>query len=131
VDNNSAGNGGFGGGISNAGTVTLLSSEVDHNNASGGGGGIGNFSKSGSAALVTLNSSQVHDNNATGSVGGGIWNFDNSSTLNLGSTKVYNNSAGDGGGIFNSGAVSLASSPVFGNNPNNCAPPGSVPGCSG
>jgi len=37
-----------------------------------------------------------------------------------------------GGGIFNSGStVTLVASLVTQNSPNNCRPPGSVPGCSG
>jgi hypothetical protein len=138
---------GFGGGIGNSGTVTLLSSEVDHNNLvttvanpNVGGGGIGNFNTGGGAGngpgILKLNSSKVHDN-TTGGFGGGILNENFAgatvTSVTLNSTTVNNNSATDGGGIFNNfeGAVSLASSPVFGNNPNNCAPPGSVPGCSG
>ena len=39
---------------------------------------------------------------------------------------------GGGGGIFNGGGtVTLDKSHVHGNNPNNCAPPASVPGCKG
>ena len=36
-----------------------------------------------------------------------------------------------GGGIFNTHQVTLSSSPVTGNHPNNCRPVGSVPGCTG
>jgi hypothetical protein len=82
----------------------------------------------------------VHDNNAPGSFGGGIWNSTESATVAtviLRSTTVNNNSASDGGGIFNAatgfgpgGTVSLASSPVVNNTPNNCEPLNSIPGCS-
>ncbi|MFJ9867215.1 hypothetical protein [Streptomyces sp. NPDC101165] len=52
--------------------------------------------------------------------GGGIFHAIGSTTLN--DSTVTENKAGDGGGIFKaSGKVTL----------NNCAPPNSVPGCTG
>jgi hypothetical protein len=55
-------------------------------------------------------------------------------TLNNSSSIKGNTAATFGGGIYNifSGFVTLNdSSSITGNNPNNCAPPGSVPGCTG
>jgi hypothetical protein len=56
--------------------------------------------------------------------------------VTLQSSGVIRNAASgpgaDGGGIENIGStVTLGSSPVVANVPNNCRPPGSVPGCIG
>jgi hypothetical protein len=57
-------------------------------------------------------------------------NFGPSATL-AGST-ITGNTAGAGGGIYlDSGTVTLQDSTVSGNVPDNCAPPGSVTGCTG
>ena len=46
--------------------------------------------------------------------------------------QVEQNSAGTtGGGIYNEDSVTLSSTAVVSNTPNNCAPPGSVIGCIG
>ncbi|PZR79636.1 MAG: hypothetical protein DLM65_10210 [Candidatus Aeolococcus gillhamiae] len=66
--------------------------------------------------------------------GGGIYNdaagtaslTDSSVTLNIASGAVA-----EGGGIYNDGTVTLSNSTVRHNTPNNCSPPGSVPGCTG
>jgi hypothetical protein len=46
---------------------------------------------------------------------------------------VSMNVATEGGGIFNAagGTVTLASTLVSGNTPDNCEPPGSISGCIG
>jgi hypothetical protein len=67
-------------------------------------------------------------------VGGGI--FTNGGSVALQTSAVLGNAASgpgaDGGGIENIGsAVTLALSAVVANVPNNCRPPGSVPGCIG
>jgi hypothetical protein len=146
VDNNTAS---FtsGGGIVNHGTMTLNKSEVNGNTAAGSGvvasGGviISAQGPPGTApTTLTLNSSQVNNNHA-GGAGGGIANglpapgppplFGGTVTLNH--SQVIGNTAANGGGIFNftHGTVSLSGTSVTGNTPNNCAPSGSVPGCSG
>jgi predicted outer membrane repeat protein len=122
-DNSSADKGG---GISSVGSTTLNSSSVFNNTAGSNGGGIFN-----DAGVTTLNSSLVLKNTA-GSDGGGIFN-DAGGFTTLNSSGVFNNTADiDGGGIFNNGGnVNLQASSVKGNHPDNCAPPNSVPGCSG
>jgi nitrous oxidase accessory protein NosD len=64
--------------------------------------------------------------------GGGIFNNGGTVTLTGGST-INGNTASSGGGIDNGGGtVTLTGgSRVTGNKPDNCAPPGSVSGCSG
>jgi hypothetical protein len=141
-----------GGGIANnGGTVTVTSSTVSGNTANDVGGGI--FNNGGPSTLTitgstlynntarvnggavsnvgttTITGSTVYDNTA-GSDGGGI-DIGNG-TVSLTSSTVTNNTAAtDGGGIFNAGTAALRGSSVSANTPNNCAPPGSVPGCTG
>ena len=84
---------------------------------------------------------QRGENNAVGGYGGGIANgiplpgpmplIGGALTLNR--SKVTGNTAGiHGGGIFkNGGPVTLTASTVTRNTPDNCAPPGSITGCTG
>ncbi|MGP3691633.1 hypothetical protein ACTVZO_44565 [Streptomyces sp. IBSNAI002] len=146
----------FGGGISNEGigTMRLTATNVHHNTAAGRGGGVFNLDD----AELTLLRSAVHDNtaggigggfhndgslvlsdtkvygNSAGSGGGGIYAEDGTATL-TGATVVRNTVGqpdGQGGGIFvREGVVTLRQSLVRRNQPDNCAPPGAVPGCTG
>ncbi|MFF3878967.1 hypothetical protein [Streptomyces sp. NPDC001978] len=84
---------------------------------------------------MTTRQSDIGDNTAKASgggtaQGGGIFHATGSTTLN--DSTVTGNRAGDGGGIFKaSGTVTLNNTVVKRNKPNNCAPPNSVPGCTG
>jgi hypothetical protein len=136
ISDNTVGGGvpGDGGGIgSNGGTVTLNdSSSISGNTAVTEGGGVSVIA----AASVTLNDSSSISGNTAGTLGGGIYNVGNSSvTLNDSSSITGNTAGADGGGIYNdvfAGPVTLNdSSSITGNTPNNCAPPGSVVGCTG
>ncbi|MFF7989063.1 hypothetical protein ACFZDG_04615 [Kitasatospora xanthocidica] len=63
--------------------------------------------------------------------GGGLYVFGASHT-NLVASRVTGNTASDGGGIYVSGGtatVTLSSTTVSGNTPNQCRPLGAVPGC--
>jgi len=52
--------------------------------------------------------------------------------VTLNHSQVTGNTATRGGGIFNSGGtVTLSATSVTGNNPDNCEPPGTIPGCTG
>ncbi|MER6919829.1 hypothetical protein ABT314_12545 [Streptomyces spiralis] len=119
---------GGGGGIVNGfGTVTLTNSTVDYNTGWVSGG-------IDSSGTTRLTNSQVSRNTAT-TFGGGIRNIGGPVTL-TNSTVDHNQAGTDGGGIYNTSVfgtatVTLNRSRVFTNTPNNCAPPGSVPGCSG
>ena len=145
VDNNTAS---FtsGAGIVNHGTMTLTKSEVNGNTAAGrglfaSGGGI--VSAQGPPGTVpttlTLNDSTVKDNTAGGD-GGGIANGIPlpgpmplpGGALTLNRSRVTGNTAAHGGGIFNNGGtVTLTASSVTRNTPDNCEPPGTIPGCTG
>ena len=118
-----------GGGISNAGTFTLVNSIVSGNGASVGGGifnggtlTLVNSTVSGNGprfgggifntGTLTLLSSTVSGNHVDNS-GGGI---SNGGTLTLVNSTVSGNSAhGDGGGIFNFGTVSAFNSTITDN----------------
>jgi hypothetical protein len=114
VSGNAAGE--DGGGIFNdAGTLTLINSIVSGNNAGVDGGGILNNP----GGTLTLTNSTV-SGNAAGDDGGGIRNF---GTTNVFSSTIANNRAGlnsspnniGGGGVFNGGTLTLTNSTVSGN----------------
>ncbi|MYZ34785.1 hypothetical protein GT002_06610 [Streptomyces sp. SID4917] len=88
------------------------------------GGGIANR-----GGEVSLLAGAVTRNTAV--AGGGI--YTDSGTVSLTATSVTGNTAtSSGGGVYeNSGAVILLASNISGNAPDNCAPAGSVPGCTG
>ena len=95
-----------GGGISNAGTLTLTNSIVSDNHGPQGGGGIFN------AGTANLTNSTVSGNESFGN-GGGIYN---TGALTLTASSVSDNHVNEsGGGIFNSGTVNLTNSTVSGN----------------
>jgi len=150
--------GSFGGGIYNEGAMTLNSSTVTENLSANGAGGVfntgsvpgtvsnttisGNFtSGSGGGIFNLLDNISLTNSSVTGNTavleGGGIDN--NAGTTTLKNSIVTSNAAESGesgtfgGGIFDfSGQVLLTgSSGVSGNSPDNCAPTGIVPGCTG
>jgi hypothetical protein len=154
VDDNSA-PGASGGGILNHGTMTIEQSQVNGNQAlnnsitDGVGGGIANISfgpgTSVPSGVLTLDHSQVNNNTASGP-GGGIFEVGFSFTspsappllgpggpLRLDHSTVMGNSAKAGGGIFafTGSPVTLVKSRIRDNTPDNCSPPGVVPGCVG
>jgi hypothetical protein len=103
-----------GGGIFNAGTLTLTNNTVSGNvagNISGGvskvGGGIYN------AFIRTLTNSVVSENGA--SFGGGIFNAFNATITLIDSTMRLNNRGNSGGGIFNQGTAKVTNSTVSDN----------------
>ncbi len=139
-----------GGGIVNHGAMTLNKSEVNNNKAAGrgavaSGGGIINAVACGpegpcapNTGVLTLNHTRVNGNTAGGN-GGGISNglvlpqmTLPGGPVTLNHSQVTGNTAAHGGGIFNAGGtVSLSHSTVTGNTPDNCEPPGTIPGCVG
>ncbi|MBC6456834.1 hypothetical protein [Actinomadura sp. HBU206391] len=153
VFGNSADNGG---GISNdSGSLRLVSSTVRNNTTDTGGGGGGIYNDG--ALLVRF--SRVNSNRANTS-GGGIYNelggraqlfrsdvIGNIAVVNGGGfyngaggnvrgdlVRISFNGAVSGGGVFNAasaGNAAFTRSAVVQNNPNNCVPLGTVPGCVG
>ena len=82
---------------------------------------------------VTVTISSLTITGGSSFEGAGIDNG-GSVTLTGGSHISGNTAGGDGGGIYNFGGTTVTltgGSHISGNEPDNCAPPGSVPGCSG
>jgi hypothetical protein len=124
-------------------TATLTNSPLTSNTARGGSGvgfgmGGGLYLETGTRA--TLTTSPLTNNTARGGTGGGF-GFGGGLYLSQGATATLRTSpvtfnkalpppSSAGGGIYNQGGtVNLVISPVVGNTPDQCAPPGSVPGC--
>lgn len=96
-----------GGGVANAGTLTLSNSQVISNHApNNGGGGLLN-----TATLILENTEIAH--NIAGIVGGGLYNFAaNSSVIGTNSNFDQNNAYG-GGGIYSiNGTLTLNNSTI-------------------
>jgi Ca2+-binding RTX toxin-like protein len=87
----------FSGGLSNFGTLTLMSCMVSHNSAAVFGGGLDN------SGTATLTDCTLSDNSTALGDGGAI---DNVGTVTLIDCTLSSNSAGlDGGGLFNTNKV--------------------------
>jgi hypothetical protein len=157
LDNGSAV--GSGGAILNFGAVTLTGGVLTNNSASGTGGGLSNADvpAPGTGTAATFTGSTISGNTATGQ-GGGLYNglrgslttsssaitsntssdqgggiaAVDSTATSLSSTSVSSNSATAGaGGIYRlGGTMTITTSPISGNTPNNCVGSlPSVPGC--
>jgi len=98
----------LGGGISNAGTLTLTRCIVRENNSSGVGGGILNI-----GGTLTLERSTVTANAAASDSGGGI--FNNAGTVTLVESTMTANTARFGGAVANLDTLVLTRSTVSGN----------------
>ena len=98
-----------GGGILNAGTLTITNSTFSDNWAVNSGGGILN------AGTLTITNSTLEGNTANGSTGygGGIANF--GGTLTLTNSTLANNIAVYGAGIFNIGTLTITNSTLANN----------------
>ncbi|MBL1096094.1 right-handed parallel beta-helix repeat-containing protein [Streptomyces coffeae] len=115
-----------GGGLENIlGTASLEYASVKGNTSALLGGGIRNTN--GSTLLLT--STTVRENTAES--GGGLSNNIGPATL-VRSLVTRNTASSTGGGILNEGGgeVTLTDTRVIRNTPDNCAPEGSVPGCT-
>src|SRR5437762_12006211 len=85
---------GFGGGVFNSGTLTIINSTVSGNTASEGAG----IYNSGANTLTITNS--TFSGNAAPGAGGAIFNL---ATLMIANSTLSDNSSGLGGGVFNLG----------------------------
>ena len=144
--------GAFGGGILNHGAMTVNASTVSNNTTptdssgdQGGGGGIANLNITpltgvADSGVLTVTLSQVDGNTATG-LGGGILEDGVNPNDTLGPpggpltlklSQVTGNSAGQGGGIYAStgSPVTLTTTLIATNTPDNCFPLGSISGCT-
>ena len=98
---------GVGGGIYNAGQLTISSSTVFGNLAIAGGGILNE------GGTLQISSSTIANNNAYDDDGGGLWNSGSMTLLNC--TVSGNSSDFTGGGIFAAGTVHIMSSTVAAN----------------
>jgi predicted outer membrane repeat protein len=96
----------LGGGIYNAGTLTINSSSIDKNLTNNNGGGIYN------TGTLTINSSLISDNTAI--TGGGIYS---NGTLTITNSIISDNITlgGSSGGIYNSGELIIIDSTISNN----------------
>lgn len=120
--------GGGGGGIYNDGSNTIQNSVIRSNTANTDGGGVYNGQGGRTEAIQS-----TIDRNTAGVDGGGVFNASDGRLI-LNRTLIDRNTAASGGGVFNAGVpsrVTLFTSSIVNNTPNNCAPTGSVPGCVG
>jgi predicted outer membrane repeat protein len=107
------GNAGFGGGVYNAGTLTIQNSIFSGNSASTCGGGVCN-----GGGTVTIVNSTFANNSATIDHGGGV-GFP-SGTVTIENSTFANNSAnGGGGGVLSEGTLIIRNSTFSGNHANN------------
>ena len=130
--NDKAGNPGFGGAITNlpsmgnvpgTGVLTVKNSVLSGNSASGFGGGLANAPH----ATATVIGSTVSFNSAA--TGGGLAS---QGRLIMRGSLVTRNTASAAGGIAKlGGTVRLHATTVTRNAPDNCEPPGGIPGCTG
>jgi hypothetical protein len=131
ADGQVGGIGAQGGGIYNAGTLTITNAFVSGNSASGGGASVGTGLGGGiyNTGMLSLTNSTLGGNSATGTgsvggaaVGGGIYN---AGTLTITNSLISGNSAsatggraggnGHGGGIRNTGTLIVTNSTISGN----------------
>lgn len=98
---------GAGGGVFNGGTLTVISSTISGNSTTGVGGGIYNN------GTARVNNSTISGNSATGSVGGGIYN---AGTLTISASTFSGNAVPNAGaGINNMGTLTVSNSTFSGN----------------
>ncbi|QPP09063.1 hypothetical protein G4Z16_24595 [Streptomyces bathyalis] len=114
-----------GGGLLTYGGTTSLDSVSVRGNTALHGGGIEQFPGS----ILRLTSTTLRDNIA---VSGAALSSNGGTATLVRSLVTHNTAITAGGGIFtqNSGQVTLTSSRVIRNAPDNCSPEGSVPGCT-
>jgi hypothetical protein len=127
-NNTTRAGGGGGGGFYNDGSLTIEVSILRANHANTTGGGM--YNGQGGRTETT---NVTAENNTAGTNGGAFFNAADGRMAHL-RTLIRNNIAANGGGIHNAGIpgrVTLTTSTVTANAPNNCAPPGAVPGCVG
>jgi CSLREA domain-containing protein len=101
------GNADLGGGILNAGTLTLTDVAFGDNSATNGGGGIY------SSSTATITNSAFTGNSAD--LGGGIYNTGGGTMTITNSTVSDNTATDDGGGIVNEHTLTLTDSTISGN----------------
>ena len=98
---------GYGGGIENAGTLTVSESTIADNDSDGDGGGIQNES----GGTLTITNSTITGNSSGGN-GAGVENL---GALTITNSTITGNSGDEGGGIYNTGTATVAGSTIQNN----------------
>lgn len=105
---------GRGGGISTGHNLTINNSMITNNKAKHAGGGIDIGGGNNHERIVIINSSSIiHNATVGGGQGGGIYKGFGSAIIN--NSTISNNSAYNGGGIFNSYPLTVNSSTISNN----------------
>src|ERR1022692_158409 len=113
----------YGGGLYTDSAATVSHDTFKANSASGDGGAIDNRGD------LSLTYAALSTNRAA-FVAGGIYNSAGTTAISF--SLINRNIAREGGGgIYNNTTVTLASTLIFTNQPDNCEPLGSVTGCRG
>jgi hypothetical protein len=117
---------GSGGGISNAGGLTVENSTISGNTANDGGGIYNSGALGIGSGFLSINNSTISGNTAND--GGGIYNSGalgiGSGFLSINNSTISGNTANNGGGIFNfssqylAGWVTITNSTISGNSAN-------------
>ena len=105
-----------GGGIVNTGTLTLTASTLSNNQAGTNGGGIAN------TGTLQIDNSTLSANQAPHGNGGGLWHIAPDHTASVNNSTLNLNSASNGGGLWAAGSpLALYSSIVANSTGSNCA----------
>jgi hypothetical protein len=112
IENNQAADNqaGYGGGIFNAGHLTMTNSTISGNSSVMGGGGIYNLGNADLAGLV------VDGNTAPKAHGGGIYNYNDAAILTLTNSTLKNNQSMLGAGLSNDGGKANVTGTTFKDN---------------
>lgn len=100
VSGNAAGTsaaGGQGGGVFNAGTMSVTGTTIAANTAGGGGSGGGIFD---SGNLAIVNSTITGNSTTNSGAGGGIYGMDDATTISLTNTTIDANGSSNGANLF-------------------------------
>jgi len=134
IEGNTAEDGGgiYDPGLEYENNAQLTDDKITGNHASADGGGIYIGNAGTSQGILNLAQTRILHNDAD-SLGGGIYS---AGAVAAAHSTISHNTAHGGGGIYQAtegdgNGVVLTNSAVLHNTPDNCEPPGTIPGCNG
>jgi hypothetical protein len=110
--NNTITTSGKGGGIYNTGTLTVTDSTISGNTSSGTSGNSSGGGGIYSSGTLTVDGSTFSSNSTSGGNGGAIYN---TGTATISNSTFSGNSGANGGAIFNGGTITIRNSTISGN----------------